>query len=255
MNSQHALPWLQPGEPFPPIAQAWPEHSPAPGLVAAGGVLDVATLHAAYTATLFPWFSARQPILWWSPDPRMVLQVARFRLHRSLRRTVQRFATRPGCEIRFNHAFEQVIHACARIPRPGQGSTWIGPDMRQAYVSLHHAGYAHSVETWVDGRLVAGLYGVGIGRAVFGESMFTTVSDGSKIALAALVAWCLEHGVPLIDCQQNTPHLASLGAAEVSRDWFAGQVHKLATEPAPPWRFQPLYWQHLLSPTLPPESR
>lgn len=247
MNSQPDLPWLQPGESFPPVSQAWPGHSPAPGLVAAGGALDVATLRAAYAATLFPWFSAQQPILWWSPDPRMVLQVAQFRLHRSLRRTLQRFVTTPGCEIRFDNAFEHVIHACARIPRGGQGGTWIGPDMRQAYLELHQAGHAHSVETWVDNRLVAGLYGVGIGQAVFGESMFTTLRDGSKIALAALVAWCRQHQLPLIDCQQNTPHLASLGAAEVSRAWFADQVKQLSARPAPPWRFEPLYWNHLLS--------
>lgn len=255
MNSQPALPWLQPGEPFPPVSQAWPEQSPAPGLVAAGGTLDVATLRAAYAATLFPWFSAQQPILWWSPDPRMVLQVAQFKLHRSLRRSLQRFVADPGCEIRIDHAFERVIQACAQIPRAGQRGTWIGADMRQAYLDLHHAGHAHSVETWVDGQLVAGLYGVCIGQAVFGESMFTTVSDGSKIALAALIAWCRQHQLPLIDCQQNTPHLASLGAAEVSRAWFAEQVQQLSQRPSPPWAFEPLYWNHLFSTRAAPAPR
>lgn len=245
MSGTPALPVLQPGAPFPPASQAWPEHSPAPGLVAAGGALDVASLLAAYGSGLFPWFSAGEPILWWSPDPRMVLAPERFRLHRSLRRTLQRFVQDGRCEIRMDSAFERVIAACAQAPRPGQSGTWIGPAMRRAYQALHAAGHAHSVETWVDGRLVAGLYGVGIGRMVFGESMFTTVTDGSKLALAALVAWCRHHRLPLIDCQQQTAHLASLGAAPLPRAAFLEQVRALAAEPAPTWQFKPVYWTEL----------
>ena len=247
MNPWPPLTLLKPGDAFPPLSRAWPAHSPAPGLVAVGGALDVPTLLAAYCATIFPWFSEGEPILWWSPDPRMVLQVSDFRLHRSLRRRLQSFARDPDCEIRIDHDFERVIDACARIRRPGQAGTWIGPQMLEAYLDFHRAGFAHSVETWVDGRLVAGLYAVSIGRAVFGESMFTTMSDGSKVALAALVAWCRHHGIPFVDCQQNTPHLASLGAAEMPRSWLQQQVRLLAPQASPAWRFEPVYWTELMN--------
>ncbi|MFD1711012.1 leucyl/phenylalanyl-tRNA--protein transferase [Ottowia sp. GY511] len=243
-----ALTVLRAGDAFPPVAQAWGPETSAPGLVAAGGELDVATLRAAYSATVFPWFSEGEPILWWSPDPRMVLRVNAFRLHRSLRKAIERFRADPACEIRFDTAFDAVVGACSAAARPGQEGTWIGPDMRRAYGELHRAGYAHSVEAWVGGELVAGLYGVGIGHAVFGESMFTRVPDGSKIALAALVAWCIHHGVPQIDCQQNTPHLAFMGAGEVPRAEFAAAVSELAGRPSPPWKFDPVYWNVLLPP-------
>ncbi|WP_333705545.1 leucyl/phenylalanyl-tRNA--protein transferase [Ottowia beijingensis] len=244
-----ALALLQPGEPFPPLSQAWPEGSPAPGLIAAGGALDVPTLVAAYTNTIFPWFSEGEPILWWSPDPRMVLQVQQFRLHRSLRKAIQRFRADAACEIRVDTAFDVVIDACAGAWRRGQSGTWIGPEMRAAYAALHRAGHAHSVETWIDGRLCAGLYCVGVGRAVFGESMFTDVPDGSKIALAALVALCRRHGLPLIDCQQNTAHLAFMGAAEMPRADFAAAVQALVPQPAPAWHFEPVYWNALMPPS------
>lgn len=245
MNNQPLLPLLHPGDPFPPIAKAWPQGSPAPGLLAVGGALDVATLRNAYAATIFPWFSAGEPVLWWSPDPRMVLKVADFRLHHSLRKTLHRFVADGHAEIRFDSAFHDVIGACARQVRHGQSGTWIGPKMRTAYQRLHEAGGAHSVETWIAGRLVAGLYCVSVGRALFGESMFTEVTDGSKIALAALVAWCRRHRIPLIDCQQNTHHLASLGAREIPRAEFSARVAQLAKEPLPEWRFQPIYWNEL----------
>jgi len=248
MNAWPPLTQLKPGDPFPPLTQAWPAHSPAPGLVAVGGALDVPSLLAAYAATIFPWFSEGEPILWWSPDPRMVLAVDRFRLHRSLRRVVQRFRASAGCEIRINSAFDAVIAACAGATRQGQSGTWIGPQIRHAYKALHRAGHAFSVETWIDGELRAGLYGVTIGRAVFGESMFTQVTDGSKIALAALIALCRAQGLPLIDCQQNTRHLAFMGAAEMPRAAFADAVRRLVREPAPAWRFEPVYWDALLPP-------
>jgi len=238
---------LAPGQPFPPIDQAWPANSPAAGLLAVGGMLDVPTLVNAYEHAVFPWFNEGEPTLWWSPDPRMVLHTDRFRLHRSLRRTLARFRADPRCELRVDTAFEQVMLGCARVPRPGQRGTWIGQRMLEAYVQLHEAGHAHSVETWIDGRLVAGLYCVTVGRAVFGESMFTLVTDGSKMALAGLVAFCRVRGLPLIDCQQNTAHLASLGATEIPRADFARAVQALALEPAPAWRFEPVYWDALLS--------
>lgn len=242
------LPWLEPGEDFPPVEQAWGRGSDAPGLLAAGGSLDVDTLCRAYAHGIFPWFSPGQPILWWSTDPRMVLKVEEFRLHRSLRKTVQKFVHTPGCEVRFDSAFQDVISACAGSPRPGQDGTWIVPAMVRAYTELHRAGHAHSVETWVDGRLVGGLYCVSLGQAVYGESMFAHASDASKIALAALVAFCRAHGMSLIDCQQNTPHLASLGAHEIARVDFLRHIATARQRPPPRWQFQPLYWQQLLTP-------
>lgn len=239
------LPWLQPGEPFPPTHQAWNQASPAPGLLAAGGSLDVQSLTQAYANGIFPWFSDGQPILWWSPDPRMVLVPTQFKLHRSLRKTLTAFMGNPSCEIRLDSAFAQVIRACSASPRPGQDGTWIVADMVKAYQALHAAGRAHSVETWVGGELVGGLYGVAIGRAVFGESMFTCVPDASKIALAALVAFCLHHAVPQIDCQQNTRHLASLGAHEVPRAQFLTTVQAATQACELPWKFDPVYWNLL----------
>ena len=247
---QPELTVLEPGEPFPPISHAWPHASPAPGLLAMGGALDVPTLLSAYAHTIFPWFNEPEPILWWSTDPRMVLSVERFRLHRSLRKTIQRFRDDERCQIRIDSAFGHVMAACAGTQRPGQAGTWIGRDMQLAYGELHAAGHAHSVETWVGGRLVAGLYVVSIGQAVFGESMFTHVTDGSKVALAALVAFCRAQGLPLIDCQQNTGHLTFMGAQEMPRADFADRVRALTALPAPVWQFDPVYWNAIL-PTSP----
>ncbi len=246
------LTWLQPGEPFPDPSRAWDEHQPAPGLLAAGGALDVETLQRAYGNGIFPWFSEGQPTLWWSTDPRMVLHTAEFKLHRSLRKAITRFRADPRCEIRFDSDFDAVIRACAGSPREGQSGTWIVPAMVTAYRQFHAAGFAHSVETWIDGQLVGGLYCVRLGRAVFGESMFTRVPDASKIALAALVAWCRQEQVALVDCQQNTRHLASLGAREIPRDEFVRHVAQEARLPAARWRFDPVYWNELLPQHYPP---
>jgi leucyl/phenylalanyl-tRNA--protein transferase len=226
---------------------------PVPGLLAAGGALDVDTLMQAYSNCVFPWFSEDQPILWWSPDPRMVLQTARFKLHRSLRKTLMRFVETPGCELRVDHGFEAVIEACSRSPRVGQSGTWIVPDMVTAYTNLHHAGHAHSVETWIDGELAGGLYCVALGGAVFGESMFTRRPDASKIALAALVSLCRRFGVQMIDCQQNTAHLASLGAHEMARKRFVAHVALARQQQGPQWHFEPVYWSEILS-ARPPSS-
>lgn len=250
MRSQAApIPWLAPSQPFPDVTQAWGHDAQAPGLLAAGGALDTRTLCDAYAHGIFPWFSAGQPILWWSPDPRMVLEVAQFRLHRSLKKTVQKFLATPGCEIRMDSAFDAVIAACSTSPREGQSGTWIVPEMVAAYRALHRAGWAHSVETWVDGHLVGGLYCVALGQSVFGESMFTRTADASKIALAALVCFCRQHAIHLIDCQQNTRHLASLGAHEISRADFLVQVRRGLDQAPPVWRFEPLYWRQLLNDT------
>lgn len=238
---------LEPGDPFPPPHGAWGQDDPAPGLLAGGGALDVDTLFRAYSSCIFPWFNEGQRILWWSPDPRMVLRIADFRVHRSLQKTLKKFIASPCCEVRFDSAFSSVMEACAKSPRAGQSGTWIVPEMLQAYSRLYAAGWAHSVETWIEGELVGGLYCVAIGQAVFGESMFSIRADASKIALAALMAFCRFHAIEMVDCQQNTEHLASLGAREMPRARFVEHVSHVATLPAPPWRFEPVYWSEILS--------
>jgi leucyl/phenylalanyl-tRNA--protein transferase len=239
------LPWLAPGDIFPPVTSAWGTNTDAPGLLCAGGDLTVTSLLQAYQRGVFPWFSDGQPILWWSPDPRMALEIAQFRLHPSLRKTLRKFTSTPGCEVHINRAFADVIRACSASTRHGQTGTWIVPDMVNAYIDLHQAGFAHSVETWVDGRLVGGLYCVALGQAVFGESMFHLANDASKIALSALVCLCSHHKVPRIDCQQNTRHLQSLGAHEIARDFFAANLGTLAQQPGPDWHFTADLWQQL----------
>jgi leucyl/phenylalanyl-tRNA--protein transferase len=240
------LPYLEPHEPFPPAHEALGVGSGAAGLLCAGADLSVPRLQSAYAQGIFPWFSQGQPILWWSPDPRMVLRVENFRLHRSLRKTCERWLREDAWQVRMDHDFEVVIRACANAPREGQRGTWIVPEMVQAYTALHRAGVAHSVETWHEGQLVGGLYLVNLGGMVFGESMFSTRTDASKFALCALVAFCRQHGIRLIDCQQNTVHLASMGAAEVPRTDFLAQVQTAMRQPSPHWYFEPACWQRLL---------
>jgi leucyl/phenylalanyl-tRNA--protein transferase len=242
-----SLPWLEPGDPFPDVTHAWGAGSDAPGLLCVGADLQPHTLQQAYAQGIFPWFSEGQPTLWWSPDPRMVLQMQDFRLHRSLRKTLTGLLQAGRLEVRMDHAFDAVIRACAQTARRGQPGTWILPEMVQAYQRLHAQGLAHSVEAWIDGELAGGLYCIGLGRAVFGESMFTRVPDASKIALTALVVFCRQHGIRMVDCQQNTPHLAFMGAQEIARGAFLQHVRHAHAEPAPAWRFDPVYWDELLS--------
>lgn len=246
-NPMRPLPWLEPHQGFPPLASAWGSNDPAPGLLAAGETLDVPTLLEAYSHGIFPWFSAGQPVLWWSPNPRMVLETRNFKLHRSLRKTLTRFSHEPHCEIKFDTAFERVISACAGKKRTGQSGTWIVADMERAYLDLHHAGHAHSVETWINGELAGGLYCVNLGKMVFGESMFANQTDASKIALSALVAFCLANDIPMVDCQQNTGHLASLGAGEISRSAFEIHVHQAVQKTAPIWHFESSYWNQVMT--------
>jgi leucyl/phenylalanyl-tRNA---protein transferase len=244
------VPQLGAGDAFPDVNIQHALSAEMPGLVAVGGALDVATLKRAYSQGIFPWFSAGQPILWWSTAPRMVLMVADFKLQTSFKKTLNKFASgfngSLDCEVRFDTAFERVINACSAIKRDGQGGTWIVPQMVDAYVALHKAGFAHSVETWVNGELVGGLYCVNIGTAVYGESMFSHATDASKIALAALVCFCRANGIELIDCQQNTAHLASLGAREMPRDAFVAHVKARVCQLMPIWQFEPQLWQQLL---------
>jgi leucyl/phenylalanyl-tRNA--protein transferase len=241
------LAWLDDDtQPLPPTSQALGPDTEAPGLLAAGGELSIRRLTEAYSRGVFPWFGEGQPVLWWSPDPRMVLPVAEFKLSRSLRKTLQKFIRTPGCEIRIDSAFEQVIRACAGAPRDGQTGTWIVPEMIDAYIAWHRAGTVHSVETWVDGELAGGLYGVSLGRMFFGESMFARRTDASKIALAALVAFCRAQRIALIDCQQNTSHLASMGAREIPREAFERHLALTLGEPAVrEWTYDRSHWAHL----------
>jgi leucyl/phenylalanyl-tRNA--protein transferase len=220
------IPWLQETDPFPSLDRALDDPN---GLLAAGGTLEVSRLLDAYRRGIFPWSSEGQPLLWWSPDPRMVLFTEEFTPSRSLRRRVRdrRF------EVRFNTACEQVIEACA-APRDEQAGTWITPDVRDAYVELHRQGYVQSVESWRNGRLVGGLYGVTLGRVFFGESMFALETDASKVALAHLVEHLRAQDVPLVDCQQETEHLASLGARPISRRRFAELLVQLIHSTSPP---------------------
>lgn len=239
---------------FPPTTEVLGEDGGAAGLLAIGGDLSVARLRAAYQRGIFPWFSPGQPILWWSLAPRMVLQTRDFKLHRSLRKTLARFiqeATQlhPRCEVVFDRNTPAVIAACADRPREGQPGTWIVPEMVAAYSAWHHAGDVHSVETWIDGELVGGLYCVHLGGMVYGESMFARRSDASKIAMAALVAFCRLKGIDWIDCQQQTGHLASLGAAPVARADFEAHLRRVtapeAMKAAARWQFEPAMWQAL----------
>ena len=223
------------------------EASGMKGLVAAGGGLSVQRLLEAYSQGMFPWYSEGQPILWWSPSPRMVLEVENFKLHRSLRKTLQKFAQLPSSHVTFDKAFDRVIAHCSEFKRQGQNGTWILQDMVRAYQALHRAGFAHSVETWIDNELVGGLYCVSIGKAIFGESMFALQTDASKIALSALVAFAKQNEIRWIDCQQNTRHLASLGAHEIAQADFLHAVNKAVTQTAPTWEFLPLYWKNLFS--------
>jgi len=239
------LPWITEGQALPCADTAWGANAPAPGLLAASGDLSAERLIEAYSQGIFPWFSEGQPVLWWSPDPRMVLITREFRLHRSLRKSLHRWTLTPGFELCFDRDFSQVIRKCATSVREGQKGTWIVPKMVNAYEELHQLGLAHSSEVWHQGQLVAGLYFVNLGLAVFGESMFTTITDGSKMALASLVSVCLQEGVSAIDCQQNTRHLASLGAREMPRQLFISGVQQALNEQAIHWGSQTLNWPAL----------
>jgi len=227
MESSPRLHWLDPDDPpdrFPDPADALDDPD---GLLAVGGDLSVDRLLAAYRRGIFPWYHDDQPILWWSPNPRAVLFPTELRVSRSLRRTLRRNTFAVSIDANFG----DVIRACAADrDEPG---TWITGDMERAYTELHACGHAHSVEARQNGELVGGLYGVNIGKVFFGESMFTRATDASKAALACLVGVCRELGVELIDCQQATAHLASLGARQISRDEFCDLLHKLTGFPSP----------------------
>ncbi|MCE5180315.1 MAG: leucyl/phenylalanyl-tRNA--protein transferase [Betaproteobacteria bacterium] len=225
------IPWLDNATPFPPLESALREPN---GLLAAGGDLSPRRLVAAYSKGIFPWFSPGEPILWWSPDPRMVLFPADLKISRSLRKTLKK----SGYAVRADTAFRTVMQQCA-APRDGQPGTWISPAMIAAYTELHEQGIAHSVETWANGKLVGGLYGVALGRMFYGESMFSLASDTSKIAFVHLARQLERWGFGMIDCQMKTAHLATLGAREIPRAEFGKNLAKLVNLAGitGPWRF------------------
>ena len=202
------LAWIGPRDPFPPVARALKDPN---GLLAAGGDLSLERLLDAYRQGIFPWFSRGEPILWWSPDPRMVLHTGELKVSRSLAKNLRN----KGYELRIDTAFREVIKGCAN-----RKETWLSRPMQAAYLALHQSGYAHSFETWREDDLVGGLYGVAIGRMFYGESMFSSATDASKVALVGLVRALVARGFPLIDCQMKTPLLASLGGREIPRAAF-----------------------------------
>ena len=215
--------WLRPAEPFPPVETALAEPN---GLLAAGDELSAERLLEAYQQGIFPWFNADQPVLWWSPDPRMVLLPAELRVARSLAKVLRNRVY----EVRADSAFRTVMQACAE-PRNHQNGTWISPAMIEAYHALHRRGIAHSIETWIDGELAGGLYGVAIGRMYYGESMFTRVTDASKIALVHLVRQLERWGFGMIDCQMHTAHLGRMGGREIPRAAFVRKLGELVNYP------------------------
>ena len=215
------IPWLAPGQPFPPVHSAL--QSPN-GLLAASAELTADRLLAAYPQGIFPWYSDEEPVLWWSPDPRMVLHTDELKVSRSFAKTLRKTAHDTSIELRVDTDFDAVIQACAE-PRGDDAGTWITDSVADAYMELHRRGLAHSIEMWIGGRLAGGLYGVALGRMFYGESMFSRVPEASKIALAILVRVMQSERVRVIDCQQNTRHLSSLGAREISRREFVAHLN------------------------------
>ncbi len=223
------IPWIEGETPFPPPQRALRHPN---GLLAAGGDLSPQRLLSAYRQGIFPWYSEGEPILWWSPDPRMVLFPEEVKISRSLAKVLRN----REYEIRFDTAFEEVLAGCA-APREDQAGTWITPEMHAAYSEMHRLGYAHSAETWIGGKLAGGLYGVALGAVFFGESMFSRERDASKIALVALTRHLAALGFRLIDCQMHTDHLASLGARTIARRDFSQLLGELINYARSPGRW------------------
>ena len=218
--------WLGPQDPFPnPLKQADPDPS-VPGLIAVSEHIYPGQLARAYQQGIFPWYSENQPILWWSPDPRMVLKPGEFKCSDSLRKIIRSFYQNTQSKIMVDDDFGAVIRSCATSSRKEQDGTWITHEIIDAYTKLYEQGNAHSIAVIENGQLTGGLYCVSFGGMVFGESMFSRKTNASKIALAALSAWCLINQVQMIDCQQETPHLLSLGANPMPREVFLEQLQR-----------------------------
>lgn len=231
MNLFSTISWLGDDTPFPPLTDALTAESGMEGLLALGGDLSASRLLSAYAQGVFPWYSEGQPICWFSPDPRMVLFVDTFHCSHNLSKQMRQFERDRNIRFSFDEAFEDVMRACA-APRGLQKGTWITEAMVQAYLRLHHLGCAHSLEVWHANQLIAGLYGVAMGRMFFGESMFTRVPNASKVALAQLIRFLKKHQVEMIDCQQQTAHLASLGAKAIPRADFLKAVTIAVSQPS-----------------------
>lgn len=232
-------PWILDDEPLPSPKNA-PSNDPniPSGLIALTESISTQRLIEAYRQGIFPWYSRPGPVMWWCTSPRMVLETSKFKVSQSLKKTIRAVLLNPSWEIRVDCAFKEVIQACANSPRNGEvGDTWITPAIIEYYGELHQMGLAHSVETWYDGQLVGGLYGVNLGKMLYGESMFTRVNNASKLALAALCAWCVQVGIRYIDCQQETSHLASLGASPLPQDYFLNWLESQIDLPAPLWNW------------------
>lgn len=222
------IPFLGDDDPLPPPERARPD-----GLLAAGGSITPARLLEAYREGIFPWYEAGGPVLWWSPDPRLVLEPSAMRVSRSLRAVIRKQVY----ETRFDSAFREVVRACANVPRADGSGTWITAEVEDGYTALHELGHAHSVESWHDGQLAGGLYGVLLGRCFFGESMFARRPDASKVALAALAAELTRRGVTMIDCQVVSAHLLSLGAVPIPRAEFLRRLRESLADPCDPGRW------------------
>mgnify|MGYP006268523511 CR=1 FL=1 len=237
--------FLYPDDPLPSPEDFIQDPNFPEGLIALSDEINPQRLIQAYQQGIFPWYSEGQPVLWWFTSPRMVLNPENFIVSHSLRKKIKQILRDPDWEIRVDSAFADVIRACANSPRKGQEGTWITTEIQESYQALHQQGIAHSIETWYQDKLVGGLYGVNLGEMFFGESMFSSASNASKIALAALTAMCINVGIPLIDCQQQTQHLTSMGGQLIDKSQFIQTIKGLVKKISPKWQFDKnvlAYW-------------
>ncbi len=240
MTTQPTIPWLESPEDFPDTSKALKYPS---GLLAASLEINADWLYESYIRGVFPWYSEGEPVLWWTTNPRAVLYLDEFKLHRSLAKVIRKQARDTAHQVKLNTAFENVMRRCA-APRDGQEGTWITEEVVQAYCELHRRGLAHSVEHWRAGQLIGGLYCVSIGAMVYGESMFSIEKDASKVAFAHFVYWLKSQNVHIIDCQQATRHLMSLGAKTVSREVFESEMANSIVQPTLNWEPRELTWTY-----------
>lgn len=243
-----SVPWLSTDEPFPTLHQNFNPEPEMPGLIAISEEISPEQLLRAYSHGIFPWYSDGQPILWWSPNPRMVLKPKNLKISRSFKKDIKNILLDRDWEIKVDENFHETILSCATQTRYGQDGTWITHAIMHAYGVLHEQGYAHSVEIFHQGHRVGGLYCVNIGQMVFGESMFSKKVNASKIALASLCAWCIAQDIKMIDCQQETSHLTSLGGKAIPRDEFLAHIEKQCSAKNPKWGFNKNVLSHWLNP-------
>lgn len=232
-----SLPWLKVTDPFPSALHASESDPEVPGLIAISSDISSEQLTRAYRQGIFPWYSESQPILWWSPNPRMVLKPSSLKISKSLKKEIKFILMNQAWDIKVDHDFHATILACAQQPRKGQNGTWITHAIMHTYGELHEKGLAHSIEVFFQGQRVGGLYCVNLGLIVFGESMFSNHTNASKLALAALCAWGIDHHIALIDCQQETEHLTSLGGHPIDRTEFIQQLEQHCDAKSPKWSF------------------